>query len=191
MNKKKAVIISMLSIIAIIIVAIATSYALFNINITKDKVFKVAIGNLELTLDDSSNTFTDGKIVANNLVPMKDDLGMQENGYNFTLTNTGTIDANYSIYIDDVVLANLPNNITERLDNSVVRVNLTNVTTSESHTYTLSEITDRLLETGTLNANESNSYILKMWLDYKAGNESQNKYFAAKIRVDSVQSNQN
>ena len=191
MNKKKAVIISMLSIIAIIIVAIATSYALFNINITKDKVFKVAIGNLELTLDDSSNTFTDGKIVANNLVPMKDDIGMQKNGYNFTLTNTGTIDANYSIYIDDVVLANLPSNITGRLDNSVVRVNLTNVTTSESHTYTLSEITDRLLETGTLNANESNSYILKMWLDYKAGNESQNKYFAAKIRVDSVQSNQN
>ena len=35
----------------------------------------------------------------------------------------------------------------------------------------------------------SKSYLERIWLDYKAGNEAQNKYFAAKVRVDSVQMN--
>ena len=188
-NKKSLVITIIISIIAICILAISTSYALFSINITKNKNFKVAIGNLILALDDSNNNFDNGKIVANNMVPMRDQTGMEQDGYKFTITNNGTINAGYSIYIDDVVLANLPDNTDGRLDNSVVRVNLTNTTTQQSKTYTLSEISNRLLETGLLNVGDSNSYVLRIWLDYKAGNESQNKYFAAKIRVDSVQKN--
>jgi len=189
MKNKKLIIISILSIIGIIVVALATSYALFNINVTKDKINKIVMGNLELSINDSNNTFTDGKIVVNNMVPMKDATGMVQDGYSFTLTNTGSIDAGYSIFIDDVVVANLPSGITGRLDNSKVRVNLTNITTNTSNTYTLSSLTDRKLETGTLDAGDTNSYVLRIWLDYTAGNESQNKYFAAKLRVDSVQKN--
>ena len=189
MKNKKLIIISILSIIGIIVVALATSYALFNINVTKDKINKIVMGNLELSINDSNNTFTDGKIVVNNMVPMKDATGMAQDGYSFTLTNTGSIDAGYSIFIDDVVVANLPSGITGRLDNSKVRVNLTNITTNTSNTYTLSSLTDRKLETGTLDAGDTNSYVLRIWLDYTAGNESQNKYFAVKIRIDSIQKN--
>lgn len=191
--KKKTIIISIIAIIGIVIAALAVSYALFNINITKNKINKIVMGNLELTINDdnANNTFTNGKIVVNSMVPMKDTTGMQQNGYSFTLTNTGSIDAYYSIYLDDVVVADLPNGITGRLDNSLVRVNLTNTTTSESHTYTLSDIPNRVLEVGTLDtsANKANNYVLRIWLDYSAGNEAQNKYFAVKLRVDSIQNN--
>ena len=176
-----------LLIVAVCILAISTSYAIFNINVTKNKIFKVAIGNLELTLDDQNNTFTDGKIVASNMVPARDNVGITSTGYNFTLKNTGSIDASYSIYLDDVVLSTLPTGTDGRLDNSLVRVNLTNTTTNTSKTYTLSQIHNRLLESGTLDSGDSNSYVLRMWLDYTAGNEAQNKYYATKIRVDSVQ----
>lgn len=189
MKNKKLIIISIIAVIGIIGAALATSYALFNINVTKDKINKIVMGNLELSINDSNNTFTDGKIVVNNMVPMKDATGMAQDGYSFTLTNTGSIDAGYSIFIDDVVVANLPSGITGRLDNSKVRVNLTNITTNTSNTYTLSSLTDRKLETGTLDAGTANSYVLRIWLDYTAGNESQNKYFAAKLRIDSVQKN--
>lgn len=190
-SRKKLVIISIISIIGIFILALATSYALFTINVTKNRNFKVVVGNLELSLNDTNqgNTFDNGKIVVSNMVPMRDSTGMEQAGYSFTLTNTGTIDASYSIFIDDVVLAELPSGTDGRLDNSLVRVNLTNITNNTTNTYTLSQINDRLLETGILNAGNSNSYVLRMWLDYTAGNDAQNKYYATKIRVDSVQKN--
>ncbi len=190
-SRKKLVIISIISIIGIFILALATSYALFTINVTKNRNFKVAVGNLELSLNDTNqgNAFDNGKIVVSNMVPMRDSTGMEQVGYSFTLTNTGTIDASYSIFIDDVVLAELPSGTDGRLDNSLVRVNLTNITNNTTNTYTLSQINNRLLETGILNVGNSNSYVLRMWLDYTAGNDAQNKYYATKIRVDSVQKN--
>lgn len=189
MNKKKTIILGIFLVLAIIISGLLTSYALFSVNVTKNKNFRVAVGTFELTLTDSNNTFTDGKIVASNLVPMRDSEGITQDGYNFTLTNSGSIDAAYKLYLDDVVLASLPENITGRLDNSVVRVKITNITTNISNTYTLSEIPDRLLETGTLEAGSSNTYNIKMWLAYTAGNESQNKYFAVNIRIEAIQDN--
>ena len=187
--KKKLMITILFSFIAIVILAIVASYALFTIDITKNKNFKLAIGNLELSINDQGNSFTDGKIVVDNMIPVRDSIGMAQDGFTFTLSNTGTIDANYSIYLDDVVLSTLPTGTDGRLDNSLVRVNLTNITNSTSHTYTLSEISNRLLETGTLEVGDSNSYVLRMWLAYTAGNEAQNKYYATKVRVDSVQKN--
>ena len=192
-KKKKIIIVSIVSIVLIVVLALATSYALFNINITKNKIFRITMGNLELTMNDDNNTLTDGKIVVNRMVPMKDTTGMEQDGYTFSLTNTGTINAQYAIYLDDVTLNNLPNGITGRLDNDLVRINLTNTTTNTSNTYTLSEISNRIVEIGTLSAgaNNTNNYILRIWMDYSADNSAQNKYFAAKLRIDSFQSNEN
>ena len=192
-NKKRKLVIlsSIIALFGIALITLGTSYALFNINVTKNKTFKIAVGKLELTIDDATqgNTFTDGKLVINSMVPMKDATGMQQAGYKLRLTNTGSIDSTYSIYLDDVTLNNLPSGITGRLDNSLVRVNLTNVTTNTNHTYSLNELVNRELETGNLTAGSHNDYILRIWLDYSAGNTSQNKYFAAKIRIDGIQFN--
>lgn len=181
-KKKMILIISILS--AIMILALASSYALFTFNVTKDTNFKVAIGSLELTITD---TTTEDKFVMRSTVPTKDEVALEQDGYTFILTNTGTIDSFYTIYLDDIILTDEE---VDRLDNSYVKVNLLNQKTNQSTTKILSDIEDRVLETGYIEAGESITYTLRMWVDYHVGNEAQNKYFATQIRVVGQQFNE-
>lgn len=185
MKKKKVIIISIF-LILFIVVAVSSSYALFVYNITKDTNFKMMIGNLELNITD---TTTEDKYILNNAVPTRDDVALEQDGYTFTITNTGTIDSSYSIYLDDILL---DNNL-DRLSSEYVRFNLYNENTKLGKTSVLSSYDneDRLLTTGILKTNESVSYTLRMWLDYMAGNDQQNKYYAVQVRVVGTQTNAN
>ncbi len=183
MSKKKVIIVGSILLVAVI-VALSTSYAMFRFNVTKNTNFKLALGTLELTIKD---TTTEDKFILNNTVPTKDDVALGEDGYNFTLTNTGTIDSYYSIYLDDILLSDAG----ERLDNSYIRFNLLNESNNQSNTSSLSSYSNdnRLITNGFLKKGESVTYILRMWVKYEAGNEAQNKYFATQIRVVGTQAN--
>ena len=183
MSKKKVIIVGSILLVAVI-VALSTSYAMFRFNVTKNTNFKVALGTLELTIKD---TTTEDKFILKNTVPTKDDVALGEDGYKFTLTNTGTIDSYYSIYLDDILLSDAG----ERLDNSYIRFNLLNESNNQSNTSSLSSYSNdnRLITNGFLKKGESVTYILRMWVKYEAGNEAQNKYFATQIRVVGTQAN--
>ncbi len=183
MSKKKVIIVGSILLVAVI-VALSTSYAMFRFNVTKNTNFKLALGTLELTIKD---TTTEDKFILKNTVPTKDDVALGEDGYKFTLTNTGTIDSYYSIYLDDILLSDAG----ERLDNSYIRFNLLNESNSQSNTSSLSSYSNdnRLITNGFLKKGESVTYILRMWVKYEAGNEAQNKYFATQIRVVGTQAN--
>ena len=187
-NRKKLIIICCISVLLIVVLALATSYALFRLNVTKDTNFKVKAGFLELSIDDSNlgNVIENGKIIVNNLEPMKENTALTRDGYNFKLKNTGSIDSGYTIYLDSIVLES---ETKERLDNSLIKVNLTNNDTNESHTYNYGELGSGILDYGMLDVNEENSYTLRIWLDYSADNSAQDKYFAVQIRVDGTQQN--
>ena len=183
MSKKKVIIVGSILLVAVII-ALSTSYAMFRFNVTKNTNFKLALGTLELTIKD---TTTEDKFILKNTVPTKDDVALGEDGYKFTLTNTGTIDSYYSIYLDDILLSDAG----ERLDNSYIRFNLLNESNNQSNTSSLSSYSNdnRLITNGFLKKGESVTYILRMWVKYEAGNEAQNKYFATQIRVVGTQAN--
>ena len=183
MSKKKVIIVGSILLVAVI-VALSTSYAMFRFNVTKNTNFKLALGTLELTIKD---TTTEDKFILKNTVPTKDDVALEEDGYKFTLTNTGTIDSYYSIYLDDILLSDAG----ERLDNSYIRFNLLNESNNQSNTSSLSSYSsdNRLITNGFLKKGESVTYILRMWVKYEAGNEAQNKYFATQIRVVGTQAN--
>ena len=183
MSKKKVIIVGSILLVAVI-VALSTSYAMFRFNVTKNTNFKLALGTLELTIKD---TTTEDKFILKNTVPTKDDVALGEDGYKFTLTNTGTIDSYYSIYLDDILLTDAG----DRLDNSYIRFNLFNESTNHSNTSSLSSYSsdNRMIASGFLKKGESVTYILRMWVKYEAGNEAQNKYFATQIRVVGTQAN--
>ena len=183
MNKKKITILCSIFVL-VIIGAVATSYALFTYNVTKNSPFKVAVGNLQLSISDNVNQ---DKIIINDMVPTKDEVALSQSGYNFTITNTGSIDANFILYLDNITPSN---NSKERLPDNLVKINLTNTTTNQSTTYTLSNLPQKVIDTGTLASNASNSYTLRVWLDYSAGNEAQNKYYAGKLRIEGTQANE-
>ena len=183
MSKKKVIIVGSM-LLVVVIVALSTSYAMFRFNVTKNTNFKLALGTLELTIKD---TTTEDKFILKNTVPTKDDVALGEDGYKFTLTNTGTIDSYYSVYLDDILLSD----VGERLDNSYIRFNLLNESNNQSNTSSLSSYSsdNRLITNGFLKKGESVTYILRMWVKYEAGNEAQNKYFATQIRVVGTQAN--
>ena len=52
MSKKRLILVTILSVVGVILVALGTSYALFTRNITKDSNFKVKVGSLELAISD-------------------------------------------------------------------------------------------------------------------------------------------
>ena len=108
----------------IVILALVSSYALFTFNITKNTNFKITIGNLELSIED---TITEDKFIMANIVPTKDQVALNQDGYTFTITNTGTIDSYYTVYLDDILL---DNNL-DRLENSFIRFQLFNHTTKK------------------------------------------------------------
>lgn len=184
MKNRKRVMLIVGILFLVIVLALVSSYALFTFNITKNTDFKVTIGNLELSIQD---TTTEDKFIMENVVPTKDQVALSQDGYTFTVTNTGTIDSYYTVYLDDILLAN----DLERLSNHLIRFQLLNHTTNHSVIDCLGSYsdTDRALATGYLKKGESVTYTLRMWLDYSAGNEEQNKYFSVQVRVDGQQKN--
>ena len=98
MNNKKKIVLIISILFGVIVLALATSYALFTINVTKNSNFKMVIGNLELSITD---TTTEDKYILESTVPTRDEVALGSEGYTFTITNTGTIDSYYTVYLDD------------------------------------------------------------------------------------------
>ncbi len=181
-NKKKIIVIACI-LFSVIILALASSYALFRMNITKNSNFKLAIGSLQLEIED---TETEDKFVLEKMVPTRDQKALEQEGYTFTITNAGTVDSYYTVYLDDIYL----NEEKERLDNHYIKFNLS--TSDNQGSVSLLEdypTQDRVIATGFLEAGDSITYTLKMWLDYSAGNDEQDKYFATQIRIVGEQAN--
>ena len=180
-NKKKMILILSIALVAVILAAVGTSYALFKYKIVDGDKFKVLTGNLELSLSDNA---PNAQIVVDGLLPMKEATGMQQQPYTFTLTNTGTLNSVYTIYIDNII----PENETkERIPDSLMKANLHNITNDKSYAIDLDG--SRILETSMLEPGESNEYELRLWLDENATSDEQGKYYAVKIRIDGVQDN--
>jgi hypothetical protein len=182
MSRKKFIILTIIAVVGVVLIALGTSYALFTFNVTKNSNFKISVGSLELSITDTNS---EDRIIVNNLEPKKDSIALSEDGYTFTITNTGSLDAYYTVYLEDII----PNGETKtRIANNLMHVNLsTSSTADSSNSKLISALNGGVLTTGTLSAGDSINYTLRLWLDYNAGNEAQNKYFASRIRIDSTQ----
>ena len=144
-------------------------------------------GRLKLTLNETSEG-----IVIEDAVPVTDEEGLSGREYTFTLSNTGT-KSNYTIYLDDVldIDADGTNDFeeSERLSDSVIKYSL--VKNGTITTQLLTEIgtnPERVLDSGTINNGQTNTYSLRIWISEDAENDSiLNKVFAAKLRIEAEQ----
>ena len=180
-KSKKTILILSIALVAVVLAAVGTSYALFRYKVIDGDKFKIMTGHLELSLSDD---VANAEVVVNNLMPMTEEIGMAQEGYSFRLTNTGSINSVFTVYIDDVVPSSVSG---DRIPNNLMRAGLTNKTTGRTYVTKLDE--SRIFETSMLEPNESNEYELRLWLDESATSEQENKYYAVKIRVDGAQEN--
>ena len=176
MNKKdkRNKIMMIVILIVLIIAIIALSYAAFRFSKTGSENV-ITLGKLELTLTEGNT------INLEDTYPLTDAEGLALDGYDFTLENTGTAEANYAIYLDDVEITS-PD---VKLDDMYLKYSFDkndSVGTAE-YLETLGENGSRILDQGTLDSNEENSYVLRVWPTIEVDGDFGGQVWKGKLRI--------
>ena len=174
MKQKKKAIITTIIILLVFGVAIGISYAYWILNLNQDSKNVVSTKCLNIT-------FTEGDAInLQKTYPMKDEDGAKLTPYTFTLKNECNDKANYQINLETLTDLTLDINYVKVKLNDEISV----LGNNDAITKTLDNATDsRMLETGVLNANETKTFTLNVWLSYDAPNDTMNKTFESKITV--------
>lgn len=160
-------------ILLAILLFVGISYAFLSFSVFGTKTYTITGGDISLTIDDSNNDLTVG---TDNALPVPDNQGLEQTGYNFTVKNTSSMTLNYYIYIDD--------NEDNTINTDVIRYNYINNIENVNYKGNMKDLTNRLLVSGTLDSNEEIDYNLKFWISLDATNEDiLGKVFSVKIRV--------
>ena len=159
---------------------IVGSYAWLTLQITGDKTNILKAGTLKLTLDDT----TSNGILLEKAVPMSDTKGKTTTEYTFTLQNSGSIASDYKIYLDDVALSDGET----RLEDSKVKYQL--IKNGEETVDLLDSLDNKVLDSGTIGTNKTNTYSLRVWIDSIAENEVMQKILYKELRVEATQTKQ-
>ncbi len=163
-------------IILTIVVLLGTSYALLRSSHTSSEAYTINVGLLEVDFFGTTNTLT-----INNMVPMTDEEGMEQNDnvLNFTVKNTGQIKADYSVYIEETS--------TSPEFKSVIRYSVNKADSGYGNTLKLTNNMLYIDKDQTLDVGGTVNYKVKFWLDYDADKTYMNKTFSARIVIDVVE----
>ena len=171
---KKRIIILIILILISILTLIGSSYALLTKKFTSKKL-SVEVGTLKVD-------FTEGNaITMDNVVPMTDENGMNTTPYTFTITNSGDVDAYYTVSNEEE-LANT-------LDTNYLKMRLTGSDGYDSGIKRLKDLgtsTYRIVDETSLATGKSVTYKLYLWISSDADNSVQDKVYKSKIVVSST-----
>lgn len=166
------------------VVLMGSSYAWYNVSVNSDKEHTIKAGTMELLLQDNKDSVTLLKAI-----PQTDEEGMQNEAYKFTVTNTGSINSRYSIYLEDIDLTTG----SARMKDSVLKYSL-HTTSGLIKTGYLSSLENisgkRSLTSGELEPKASTSYSLRIWIAEEATSEIAGEEFMAKLSIEGRQVNQ-
>ncbi len=172
--KRRDLIIITVLIAMCLVTLVGSSYALFTRTFTSTKKISVQAGTLKVD-------FAEGdRINLSNVAPMSDNDGMNTTPYTFTITNSGSVAAYYTIRNEEDSSNTLNNKyIKYRLVSDSYDSGIKTLDTMGSGYYMLSS-------ENTLAVGKSITYKLYLWLSSEAGNEAQNKTYQSKIVVQST-----
>ena len=190
MEEKKKIGNAKLLIVAFVLtvaIIFGSTYAWVRLTKNSNTVNKITAGSLELTLDD---TTSDGITLVNE-VPRSYRQGMETTEYTFTLTNKNST-SSYSLSLKDLAKYTNDNNeeVTvadeNRIDDSKIRYIL--LKDGEESSADKSKIlTDRTIDSGTIEKGQTISYSLRVWIDSKAETDIMGKIFNAQLNIEATQ----
>ena len=176
---KRQLFITLLSILGVTVISLGSAYAVFT-SVSKSADYNVIkVGTLNIDFGDESNT-----IDLSGQYPMSDEEGMKLTPYTFKITNTGTLAADYEIFIeDDTDMIEQDNCANNQLNKDYIRYKL-----DTGSPANLSSIADSnyKIATGSLEAGGSVTYTLYVWIREGVGNDVLNKHYHGKIVVNGV-----
>lgn len=181
-DKIKYIYLGLTAVVLIVSFVMANSFGFFEYirkGINPNRItINTGTSDVVVEVDDNSSL----SISRSNAYPVSDEVGRQLNPYVFTLRNLKE-KKNFKLRIindttainEDGCSDNLLADVSVRYqlikDGSIVSENL------------LSNLTDRVIESGELEAKTDYSYELRIWIDSQAGIEVMNKHFHGKIEV--------
>ena len=172
--KKKQIIVTVLLIAICLLTLVGSSYALFTKTLSSTKKISVQAGTLKVDFAEGN------RINLSNVAPMSDSDGMNTTPYTFTITNSGSVAAYYTIRNEEDSSNTLNNKyIKYRLISDNYDSGIKTLDTMGSSYYILSS-------ENTLAVGKSITYKLYLWLSSEADNEAQNKTYQSKIVVQST-----
>lgn len=172
-------------IFSMIICLVAVSYAVWTQVFEGQKENEIETATLILTLDESESN----AISLINAVPVSDNKGLTYEPYTFKVKNSGTIAANYRIMmVNDMDTYEKDGCTDNMLDWSNIKYSFSK--NNEAATTGLLSDTSGVLNLGTIDADETDTYSLKLWIKSSATNEIMNQHFHGIIKVEAVQSDQ-
>ena len=176
---KRQLMLTLLSIFGVTMLSIGSTFAIFTVSSKSAEYNVIKTGTLNINFAaDASST-----VGLNNALPMSDTNGLAQSGTTFTITNTGSLPANYSVSLkDDTDMVTQDNCSAKQLAKTNIKYSLDGSTAS-----LLSTAIDSELISGTLNSGESKTFTLKLWIKEDATNEVLNKHYHGKIVVDAIQ----
>ena len=183
MEKKSKKIRIIGGVVLCLVAVIGITFAFFSTGGTQETANTFTSGCLNIELTDAS-----ASINLTNTYPISDVEGVDSTSYDFTVRNTCDTPTNYSINLESL------NQVANTLNANYIKVSLSsntvdNVISKLSYNTSITPELDGAYEaytlyTGSLGANETKTYHLKLWIDYDATVEqAANKTYTSKINV--------
>ncbi len=172
--KDKRIIILIILILVSIITLIGSSYALLTKSFKGDKL-SMQVGTLKIDFAEGNS------INLNNAIPISDTDGLATTPYTFTITNSGSIDAYYTVSNEE--------DSSNTLDTSYLKMKITSDDGYDSGIVTLKSLgskTYRIVDERNLKTNKAVTYKLYLWISSEALNDIQDKTYKSKIVVNST-----
>ena len=183
MNSKKRNLLIGLGISLIFVLGIGMSYAYWLTTKTQETANAVKTGCFSTTFTDQNN------INLTNQFPISDTEGASLTPYTFTITNTCQTVANYQVNLETLSGTTLGLSHVKTLFNKKDVLGIAKLVNAyDTATTTIDGATDgRRLTKGTLAANASVTYELRLWMDKDTTQtDGENKTYASKIVVDAA-----
>ena len=177
---KRQLLVTLFSILGVTIISLGSAYAVFT-SVSKSADYNVIkVGTLNIDFGaDSSNT-----INLSGQYPMSDEEGLKLKPYTFTIKNTGTLTADYEVFIqDDQDMISKDNCTNNQLNKDYIRYKLDTGTPANLSSLAGSNYK---IATGSLEPNGSVTYTLYVWIREGVGNDVLSKHYHGKIVVNGV-----
>ena len=178
LNNKKIIIIV---IVLLLILGIGFSYAWWRYTVIQDKANVGVSKCFSIELANQAN-----EINLTNMYPITDEEGRKLTPYTFTLKNTCSVSAKYSLNMEMLEGTTLNSNYIAVLVNNKDIKLLSSYNTATTVIEGSTE--SRTLDIGILAPNGSKDYSISLWMDKDVtlADDSQNKVFKSKVVVDAV-----
>ena len=171
MKNKKYILLLIISIV--IILALGITYAWLTQTLDGSKIQSMRVGTFKLSLQEGNS------LSLQSAEFMSDEDGLKQDGFTFTVENTGKFTGSYSVYLDDDSISSDQ----VRLDDKFIKYNL-EVNGTKNNSIALSS---RKIYDGSLDRGKKDTFTLRLWLNKDVNGDIGGKVFKVKLRIEANQ----